>query len=421
MILSSSPRKIRVMITTFRDGLQSSFGGKVRLEAILPAMEAAARAGVRHFESGGGARYQAPYFYGGEDPFACMDAMRRVVGTDADLQILTRSVSGVTLTTQRLAALALQAKLMRRHGTTWNRNFDYMNDVDNLVRTGEPIVASGMHHQVCVAMMGLPFEDPTVHSAEFYIDVVRKVLARGAHFDSVCMKDASGTTDPRTCYETAKGLKRILPPEVPLWQHTHDTASLAVAYQETADGGFIPAGSAEPVEDCYLAGIEAGVDGIDLSVRPMASGTVQPDVRSMWHALRGTGFTLDVDETHIHEVESLLLESLKDYEFDPLPLLQPGAGRERPRLPGPAVGQPRPAPAAERGGRGADRAPAHGHAAPRPPPPVRGHRRGGREPGDGGGGGGGARRADRRRGPVGDRAGGPTRPALDEAGRADPY
>jgi pyruvate carboxylase subunit B len=317
MILSSSPRKIRVMVTTFRDGLQSSFGGKVRLDAILPAMEAAARAGVRHFEFGGGARYQAPYFYSGEDPFADMDAMRKAVGAEADLQILTRSVSGVTLTTQRLATLELQAKLMRKHGTSWDRNFDYMNDVDNLVRTGEPIVKSGMHHQVCVAMMGLPFEDPTVHSAEFYVDVVRKLLARGVHVDSVCMKDASGTTDPRTCYETAKGLKKILPPEVPLWQHTHDTASLAVA--------------------CYLAGLEGGVDGIDLSVRPMASGTVQPDVRSMWHALRGTGYHLDVDETHIHEVESLLLEGLADYEFDPI-TTTPDARVVNFPMPGGAIG-----------------------------------------------------------------------------------
>jgi pyruvate carboxylase subunit B len=317
MILTSSPRKIRVMITTFRDGLQSSFGGKVRLDAILPAMEAAARAGIRHFEFGGGARYQAPYFYGGEDPFADMDAMRQAVGPNAELQILTRSVSGVTLTTQRLETLRLQAKLMRKHGTTWNRNFDYMNDVDNLVRTGEPIVESGMHHQVCVAMMGLPFEDPTVHSAGFYVDVVRKLLARGVRVDSVCMKDASGTTDPRTCYETAKGLKKILPPEVPLWQHTHDTASLAVA--------------------CYLAGLEGGVDGIDLSVRPMASGTVQPDVRSMWHALRGTGYSLDVDETHVHEVESLLLESLQDYEFDPI-TTTPDARVVNFPMPGGAIG-----------------------------------------------------------------------------------
>jgi len=168
-----------------------------------------------------------------------------------------------------------------------------------------------------VAMMGLPFKDPTVHGAEFYVDVVRRLLARGTHFDSVCMKDASGTTDPRTCYETAVGLKRILPPEVPLWQHTHDTASLAVA--------------------CYLAGLEGGVDGIDLSVRPMASGTVQPDVRSMWHALRGTGYSLEVDETHVHEVESLLLESLKEYEFDPI-TTTPDARVVNFPMPGGAIG-----------------------------------------------------------------------------------
>ncbi len=299
MIFTSSPKKIRVMFTPFRDGLQSSFGGKVRLADILPAMAFAAReAGVRHLEFGGGARYQAPYFYVGEDPFQCMDGMREAVGPDVDLQILTRSVSGVTLTTQKLKALDLQARLMAKHGTTWDRNFDYMNDVDNLEKTGKPIVDAGMHHQVCVALMGLPFQDATVHTPEFYIGVIHKLLDRGAHFDSVCMKDASGTTDPKTCYETARGLKKILPPEVVLWQHTHDTASMAVS--------------------CYMAGIAGGVDGIDLSVRPMASGTVQPDVRSMWHALKGTGYSLDIDHTKMDQIESILGEGLAGYEFNPV-------------------------------------------------------------------------------------------------------
>jgi pyruvate carboxylase subunit B len=298
VIAARGSKKIRVMLTPFRDGLQSSFGGRVRVTDFLPALEfAARRMDVRHFEFGGGARFQAPYFYLGEDPFACQDAMRRAVGPDVDLQILTRSVSGVTLTTQRLDALRLQALLMRKHGTTWDRNFDYMNDVDNLARTGAPIVESGMHHQVCVSMMGLPFDDPVVHTPAFYIDVVRQLLARGVRFDSVCMKDASGTTDPHTCYETAKGLKAILPPEVPLWQHTHDTASIAVA--------------------CYVAGIAGGVDGVDLSVRPLASGTVQPDVRSLAHALKGTGYSLDFDSSRIDELEKLLTQGLEQYEFDP--------------------------------------------------------------------------------------------------------
>ena len=227
-----------------------------------------------------------------------MSEIRKAVGPDADLQILTRSVSGVTLTTQRTTTLALQAKLMRKHGTTIDRNFDFMNDVDNLVKTGQPIVDSGMHHQVCVALMGLPFKSDKAHTPDFYISIVRDLLKRDIQFDSVCLKDASGTTSPRTCYETAKGIKKILPPEIPLVQHTHDTASTAVA--------------------CYMAGIAGGVDGIDLAVRPLASGTSQPDVRSMAHSLKGTGFSLDIDPSKMDEIESLLNKSLSEYEFNPV-------------------------------------------------------------------------------------------------------
>lgn len=298
MIFTETPKKIRVMFTPFRDGLQSAFGGKVRIKDILPAMQASAEAGIRHFEFGGGARYQAPYFYVGEDPFKCMDQMRDAVGKDVDLQILTRSVSGVTLQTQKLKALNLQAKLMKKHGTTWDRNFDYMNDVDNLAKTGKPIVDSGMHHQVCVALMGLPFESKGVHTADFYISIVKKLLDKGTHFDSVCLKDASGTTDPKTVYDAAKGIKEILPSKTLLWMHTHDTASTAVA--------------------CYMAGIAGGCDGVDLSIRPMASGTVQPDARSLAHALKGTGYSLDMDLSGLVEIENLLAEGLADYHFNPV-------------------------------------------------------------------------------------------------------
>lgn len=298
MIFTENKKEIRVMFTPFRDGLQSVFGGKTRLKDILPAIEASAAAGIRHFEFGGGARFQAPFFYVGEDPFYCMSEIRKTVGPDADLQILTRSVSGVTLTTQRTSTLALQAKLMQKHGTTIDRNFDFMNDVGNLVKTGQPIVDAGMHHQVCVALMGLPFKSDQAHTPDFYINIVRELLKRDIQFDSVCLKDASGTTNPRTCYETAKGIKQILPPEIPLVQHTHDTASTAVA--------------------CYMAGIAGGVDGIDLAVRPLASGTSQPDVRSMAHSLKGTGYSLDIDPDKMDEIESLLNKSLSDYEFNPV-------------------------------------------------------------------------------------------------------
>ncbi len=299
MIFTDKPKKIRVMLTPFRDGLQSSFGGKVKLENYLPAMEYAAKEmGVRHMEFGGGARYQAPFFYLGEDPFETMQKMRDAVGPDIDLQILTRSISGVTLQAQSLEALKMQAKLMKANGTTWDRNFDYMNDTDLLVKTGGPIVESGMHHQTCIALMGLPFQSDKVHTAEFYINIGKKLLDSDIQIDSICLKDASGTTDPKTFYDTAVGLRKIMPPEMPLWAHTHDTASMAVSQ--------------------YMASVAGGADGIDLSVRPLASGTVQPDVRSMAHALKGTGFSLDMDVPKVQMVENLLNEGLKAYEFNPV-------------------------------------------------------------------------------------------------------
>jgi len=301
MIFAEKPKKIRVMFTPFRDGLQSSFGGKVRLNDFLPAMELSAQAGIRHFEFGGGARFQAPLFYLGENPFECMRKIRETVGPDADLQILTRSVSGVTLTTQSPEGLALQGKMMAAAETTWDRNFDYMNDTRNLLKTGKPIVEAGMHHQCVIALMGLPFESDTVHTSEFYFNIGKQILAfhesGECRVDSLCLKDASGTTDPMTIYKTAVELKKIMPPEMPLWMHTHDTASTAVS--------------------CYQAAIHGGCDGVDVSVRPMASGTVQPDARSLAHALKGTGYTLDIDVSKMAEIENLLTEGMKDYDFNP--------------------------------------------------------------------------------------------------------
>jgi pyruvate carboxylase subunit B len=296
MIHTDQPKRIRVMFTPFRDGLQSVFGGKVRLEDFLPAMEAAAELGIRHFEFGGGALFQAPFFYVGQNPFDNMRRMRQAVGPDADLQILTRSVSGVTLTTQSPEALALQARLMAGAGTTIDRNFDYMNDVRNLVRTGKPIVDAGMHHQVVIALMGLPFHSDKVHTPDFYIDIGRQILASGMHIDSICLKDASGTTDPDTIYRTARGLRQIMPPELALWMHTHDTAATGAS--------------------CYMAAIHGGCDGVDLSVRPLAAGTSQPDARALAHSLKGTGYSLDLDVGRLPLIEALLEELLAGYEFN---------------------------------------------------------------------------------------------------------
>jgi pyruvate carboxylase subunit B len=212
--------------------------------------------------------------------------MRDAAGEGVDLQILTRSVSGVTLTTQALPALELQARLMRKHGTTIDRNFDFMNDVDNLVATAQADRRGGHAPPAVRGDDGSPLR----LGRDAHARVLRR---RGRARAGARACGRLGVHEGRLGHHRPAHLLRdgarpqaILPDDVPLWQHTHDTASMAVA--------------------CYMAGIEGGVDGIDLSVRPLASGTSQPDVRSMWHALKGTGYTLDVDHTKMNDIEVAL-------------------------------------------------------------------------------------------------------------------
>jgi pyruvate/oxaloacetate carboxyltransferase len=59
------------------------------------------------------------------------------------------------------------------------------------------------------------------------------------------------------------------------------------------------------------------VDQIDLALAPCSGGTSQPDVITMWHALRGTEYTLDVDITKIMKLEQMFKEAMKDYFVPP--------------------------------------------------------------------------------------------------------
>jgi pyruvate carboxylase subunit B len=79
-------KDVDVMITAFRDGFQSVYGARVFTDDFLPAVEATREAGIDHFEAGGGARFQALYFYCNEDAFAMMDRFRAAAGPQANLR-----------------------------------------------------------------------------------------------------------------------------------------------------------------------------------------------------------------------------------------------------------------------------------------------------------------------------------------------
>ena len=289
---------IDLMDTTFRDGFQSVFGGRVLMNDFFPAVEAAAHAGITHFEFGGGARFQSLFFYLNENAFDMMDKFRAIVGPDANLQTLARGVNTVMLDTGSREMVDLHAKMFKKHGTTTIRNFDALNDVENLKYSGERIVHHGLKHEVVVTMMDLPPGCVGAHDVAFYEKTLREILDSGIPYSSICFKDASGTSSPQKVFETIQMARKLVPEGTHLRLHTHETAGVSVA--------------------CYLAALDAGIDGIDMAAAPVSGGTSQPDILTMLHAVKGKNFDLGgLELEKILQYEDVLGDCLKDYFIPP--------------------------------------------------------------------------------------------------------
>lgn len=293
-----SKKYIDVMDTTFRDGFQSVFGGRVLMNDFFPAVEAAKEAGITHFEFGGGARFQSLYFYLQENAFEMMDKFRSIVGPDANLQTLARGINTVMLDTGSRELIDLHAKMFAKHGTTTIRNFDALNDVNNLEYSAQCIKNHGLNHEAVVTMMDLPPGCEGAHDVAFYEKTLRQILDSGLPYDSICFKDASGTANPHKVHETIKMARKLLGDDTHIRLHTHETAGVSVA--------------------AYLAALDAGADGIDLANSPVSGGTSQPDILTMLHATKGTNYDLgglSIDK--ILKYQDTLKGCLSDYMMPP--------------------------------------------------------------------------------------------------------
>ncbi|MDR2152545.1 MAG: biotin attachment protein [Helicobacteraceae bacterium] len=294
---------IEVMDTSYRDGFQSVFGARVFMKDFMSTVQSAIDAGIRRFEMGGGARFQALFFYLNENAFDMMDEFRRVAGKDAILQTLSRGVNYVGLDTGSREIIDLHAKLFKKHGVTTIRNFDALNDVRNIEYSAKAIKDAGLNHELTVTVMDLPPGCVGAHDAAFYAKTLKSFLDAGVPYDSIVFKDASGTANPRKVFETIAAARKLLGDDAHIRYHTHETAGIGLA--------------------CYLAAIEAGADGVDLDREPVSGGTAHTDILVMAHALRGSRFALgnhldeELNLDKVLESETILKEALKDYFIPP--------------------------------------------------------------------------------------------------------
>ncbi|MCL2520472.1 MAG: biotin/lipoyl-binding protein [Spirochaetaceae bacterium] len=290
-------KKINFMCTAFRDGFQSVYGGRIFSKDYLPLVSEAVAAGITHFESGGGAMFQSPIFYTNENPFDIMDKFRTAAGPNTNLQTLARGINVVALKSQNSEVIKLHAEMFKKHGITTIRNFDALNDVENLIYSAKAITEAGLKHEVVISMMALPPGIEGAHDADFYENRLRAILDSGLPFTGIAFKDASGTSTPHTVYETIKRARRILGEQIHIVFHSHDTAGTCIAQ--------------------YLAAIEAGANQVDLSLAPVSGGSCQPDLLSMWHALRGMPYSLDIDPLKIVKLEENFSKAMSSYFVPP--------------------------------------------------------------------------------------------------------
>ncbi|MFA7230918.1 MAG: biotin/lipoyl-containing protein [Victivallaceae bacterium] len=290
-------KQVKFMVTAFRDGFQSVFGARVFSKDFMPVVKAAADAGITHFEAGGGAMFQSAYFYCNENAFDVMDNFRTAAGPDAELQTLSRGINVVGLDSQPRDIIQMHAQLFKKHGITTIRNFDALNDVNNLIYSGKCIVEAGLKHEITVTMMELPPGCSGAHTTEFYCAMLNKIQESQIPYDSICFKDASGTAVPSKVYNTIAAARKMLGDKVKIVFHSHETAGTCVL--------------------AYQAALNAGADQIDLSLAPVSGGTCQPDLLTMWHALRGSEFELDIDVNKIVKLEETFKEAMKEYFMPP--------------------------------------------------------------------------------------------------------
>ncbi|RKX73856.1 MAG: biotin attachment protein, partial [Spirochaetes bacterium] len=67
----------------------------------------------------------------------------------------------------------------------------------------------------------------------------------------------------------------------------------------------------------YMAALDAGANQVDLSMSPASGGTCQPDVMTMYHALRGSEYDMGIDPVKVYEAEDVFKECMKDYFMPP--------------------------------------------------------------------------------------------------------
>ena len=278
-------KKIRVTETALRDAHQSLIATRMTTEEMLPILDKLDKIGYYSLECWGGATYDACLRFLNEDPWARLRTIREHC-PNTKLQMLFR---GQNMLGYRHYADDCVEYLVQRsvaNGIDIIRIFDALNDIKNLKTA---INAAKRENGKAEAQVAISYTTGPVFTDEYYVEYAKRIADAGA--DSICIKDMAALLTPTATESLVKAIKSAV--DLPIQLHTHYTSGLASM--------------------CLLKGVEAGADGIDTAISPLALGTSHAPTESMVAAFAGTPYDTGLDIKQLAEIRAYFMTLREKY------------------------------------------------------------------------------------------------------------
>ena len=275
--------KVLITETVLRDAHQSLAATRMTTAEMIPVLDDLDKVGYHSLEVWGGATFDACLRFLHEDPWARLRTIKDHV-KNTKLQMLFRgqNILGYRHYADDVVEYFVQKSIA--NGIDIIRIFDALNDARNLETAIKATIREKGHVQAAISYTTSPF-----HTNEGFARYAKQLEEMGAN--SICIKDMSGLLKPYEAYQLVKTIKNSV--SVPVHLHTHYTAGLGSM--------------------TLLKAIEAGVDGVDTAISPLAMGTSHTPTESLVATLQGTPYDTGLDLSKLDVIAKHFNTIREDY------------------------------------------------------------------------------------------------------------
>lgn len=264
--------KLNITDTILRDAHQSQAATRMRIEDMLPALEALDQVGYWSLECWGGATFDVCMRFLDEDPWERLRTLKKHM-PNTKLQMLFRGQNILGYKHYADDVVEQFVKKSIENGIDVIRIFDALNDERNLEAA---IKYTNKYKAWCEP--AISYTVSPVHDIEYFVKLAKRLENMGAN--SICIKDMANLLLPYDAYELITQIKREV--KVPIHLHTHNT---------TGTGDMV-----------NLMAAQAGVDIVDCALSPLANGTSQPATESLVATLKGTERDTGLDLNKLSDI-----------------------------------------------------------------------------------------------------------------------